>query len=279
MIPTPVCPSRRARAAGLAAGLVVTGAVLTVQPLTAPLAGQQLTAAPSLAAQVTVPPTVTQVPARTVRATPGRASRGGVRTAPVPLIRVTRTVATGPSFSGEASWYGGYFQGRRTANGERFDTNELTAASKTLPFGTRLKVCRTSRCVVVRINDRGPFVGGRVLDLSQAAALRLGYTGVAHVTATPVGTRTLTVVDTARQQVLQRQVAARQASHRAAQMRAQRARVAQVRAQRLQTTERSADLALASTDDSLGQPVALATGLVFAGAGGLLAARRRRTRS
>lgn len=112
-----------------------------------------------------------------------RASRGGLRSALIP---------TGPSFSGTASWYGGsYFQGRQTANGERFDTHALTAASRTLPFGTRLRVCRGRRCVVVRINDRGPYVGARVLDLSHAAAQRLGYEGVERVTATPVVRRTV----------------------------------------------------------------------------------------
>ena len=77
---------------------------------------------------------------------------------------------------GLASWYGGKFQGRLTANGERFDTNELTAAHRTLPFDSEVLVTntRTGRSVVVRINDRGPFVDGRVIDLSRAAASRIG---------------------------------------------------------------------------------------------------------
>ena len=109
-----------------------------------------------------------------------RASRSALRTALVPV---------GPAFTGSASWYGGSFQGRLTANGEHFDTRELTAASRTLAFGTRLRVCRARRCVVVRVNDRGPYVGHRVLDLSHAAARRLGYEGVERVTATPVALR------------------------------------------------------------------------------------------
>lgn len=118
-----------------------------------------------------------------------RASRSRTRTAlPAPRHLVLRTVAVGPSFSGRASWYGGSFQGRRTASGERFNSADLTAASKTLPFGTRLRVCRLSRCVIVRINDRGPFVRGRILDLSQAADRALGSGGVSYVTATPVRT-------------------------------------------------------------------------------------------
>ncbi|MEO5661258.1 MAG: septal ring lytic transglycosylase RlpA family protein [Polaromonas sp.] len=80
---------------------------------------------------------------------------------------------------GNASWYGGQFQGRRTASGERFDKYALTAAHKTLPFGTIVLVRseRLGREVEVRINDRGPFAPGRVIDLSQAAAEALGLTG------------------------------------------------------------------------------------------------------
>jgi rare lipoprotein A len=87
--------------------------------------------------------------------------------------------------SGEASWYGGKFQGRKTANGEIFDTNLLTAAHKTLPFNTIVKVTNlnNNRSVNVRINDRGPFVKGRVIDLSHAAAERIDITvtGIALV--------------------------------------------------------------------------------------------------
>jgi rare lipoprotein A len=85
--------------------------------------------------------------------------------------------------SGGASWYGPGFQGRRTANGERFNTHALTAAHRSLPFGSRVRVTNTSngRSVVVRINDRGPFVGGRVIDLSKASARAIGISGVAKV--------------------------------------------------------------------------------------------------
>ncbi|MFA5897918.1 MAG: septal ring lytic transglycosylase RlpA family protein [Hyphomicrobium sp.] len=74
---------------------------------------------------------------------------------------------------GKASYYGTE-SGSRTANGEPFDGSTMTAAHRTLPFGTRLRVSYRGTSVVVRINDRGPFVRGRVLDLSQAAAKRLG---------------------------------------------------------------------------------------------------------
>jgi rare lipoprotein A len=86
--------------------------------------------------------------------------------------------------SGKASWYGPGFHGRRTANGERFNTNAYTAAHKTLPFGTKLKVthAKTGKSVVVRINDRGPYAHGRVIDLSRASARAIGISGVADIT-------------------------------------------------------------------------------------------------
>ncbi|WP_299403652.1 septal ring lytic transglycosylase RlpA family protein [Acaryochloris sp. IP29b_bin.148] len=87
--------------------------------------------------------------------------------------------------SGEASWYGPGFHGNQTANGEIYNQNALTAAHKTLPFGTRVRVTNlyNGRSVVVRINDRGPFIPGRVIDLSQGAAQVIGVTssGVAPV--------------------------------------------------------------------------------------------------
>ena len=72
-----------------------------------------------------------------------------------------------------ASWYGPGFHGNLTANGEIYDQYSISAAHKTLPFGTRLKVCYKD-CVVVRINDRGPYIGQRELDLSYAAAKAIG---------------------------------------------------------------------------------------------------------
>ncbi len=86
---------------------------------------------------------------------------------------------------GHASWYGGQFHGRRTASGENYDKYALTAAHKTLPFGTivRVRSLALGREVDVRINDRGPFAPGRVIDVSQAAAEALGLmsAGVAEV--------------------------------------------------------------------------------------------------
>ncbi|XKF14933.1 septal ring lytic transglycosylase RlpA family protein [Halomonas sp. BLK-85] len=89
---------------------------------------------------------------------------------------------------GIASYYSDYFQGRTTASGDTFNQQELTAAHKTLPFGTRVKVVRTDtgQEVEVVINDRGPFIKGRVIDLSKRAAQKLGMLdrGVAPVLIT-----------------------------------------------------------------------------------------------
>ena len=90
-----------------------------------------------------------------------------------------------PLQSGIASVY----SGGRTANGERAAAGGLTAAHRTLPFGTMVKVTNsaTGRSIVVRINDRGPFVRGRVIDLTPAAARAIGFSGIAHVTLSVVG--------------------------------------------------------------------------------------------
>lgn len=80
---------------------------------------------------------------------------------------------------GEASWYGPGFHGRKTANGEKYNQRALTAAHPTLPLGTSVKVTNleNDKSVVVRINDRGPFVRGRIIDLSKGAAEKLGIVG------------------------------------------------------------------------------------------------------
>lgn len=93
--------------------------------------------------------------------------------------------ASGFTQQGAASYYADKFHGRRTASGERFDNNALTAAHRTLPMGTKIRVTnkRNGESVVVEINDRGPHVKGRLLDLSKRAArdLRMINSGVAHV--------------------------------------------------------------------------------------------------
>lgn len=84
---------------------------------------------------------------------------------------------------GEASWYGPGFHGRRTASGEVFNANDMTAAHRTLPLPSYVRVTHlaSDQSVIVRINDRGPYHGGRIIDLSQAAARRLGIVGTAMV--------------------------------------------------------------------------------------------------
>jgi rare lipoprotein A len=91
---------------------------------------------------------------------------------------------SGHSFSGMASFYGNE-SGSKTASGARFNQNAMTAAHRSLPFGTKLRVTHGGRSVVVTINDRGPFIRGRVLDLSTGAARAVGLTGagVGRVTA------------------------------------------------------------------------------------------------
>lgn len=82
------------------------------------------------------------------------------------------------AYAGSASFYCAGFSGKRTASGERYNCNGMTAAHRTLPFGTRVRVTnsRNGKSVIVRINDRGPFIRGRVVDLSRAAAQTVGMT-------------------------------------------------------------------------------------------------------
>lgn len=97
---------------------------------------------------------------------------------------MTPSAGTGRSFSGMASFYGNE-SGSKTASGQRFNQNAMTAAHRSLPFGTKLRVTHGGQSVIVTINDRGPFVRGRVLDLSTGAARAIGLTGagVGRVTA------------------------------------------------------------------------------------------------
>lgn len=92
----------------------------------------------------------------------------------------------GDEMQGTAAWYGRKFSGRKTASGKRFNPNKMTAAHRTLPFGTRVKVTNMSneRSVVVTINDRGPTSTARIIDVSRAAAKKLGFqrAGLTEVT-------------------------------------------------------------------------------------------------
>ena len=104
------------------------------------------------------------------------------------LALAASTCLSSPAVAAESmltSWYGSYFHGRTTANGETYNMYGNTAAHKYLPFGTKLRVCYQG-CVDVRINDRGPYIGARELDLSYGAAAQIGLIdpGVANVTVT-----------------------------------------------------------------------------------------------
>lgn len=107
--------------------------------------------------------------------------------APEPTVELVKTNKT---LTGRASYYGKNHHGRRTASGQRFNMWAMTAAHKTLPFGTCLAILntKTDKTVIVRINDRGPYHGNRVLDLSQGAAAKIGMikTGVATISYSQV---------------------------------------------------------------------------------------------
>jgi rare lipoprotein A (peptidoglycan hydrolase) len=113
-----------------------------------------------------------------------RAGFSGFRT-PGAMLQPGSAVRAPQKMWAIASWYGKKFQGRRTSSGERFDLRKLTAAHKSLPLGSLVKLTSptTGKSVVVRINDRGPWLKGRDFDLSEAAATRLGMheEGVAAV--------------------------------------------------------------------------------------------------
>lgn len=160
------------RALGALALAVLAGC--TTVPGAQPGAPLRAEAAPPLA--VAVPPTQSQpkhaappmeAPAASAEPTPPKASTEQDPPPPEALRELQR---------GRASWYGPRFQGRRTANGERYDMHAMTAAHKTLPFGTvvRVRSLRTGREVEVRINDRGPYGPDYVIDVSRSAAQALG---------------------------------------------------------------------------------------------------------
>ena len=98
----------------------------------------------------------------------------------IAAIFMTASLTTG-GHHGVASWYGSELSGHKTASGERFNPNGMTAAHRTLPLGTHLVVSHGGRSVTVRVNDRGPFAHGRTLDLSRGAARALGCSGTCNV--------------------------------------------------------------------------------------------------
>lgn len=141
--------------------------------------------APAIAADTARPPMQPPMATR-----PPPAPAAGANLAALPEARVPSSLpppkpAVAESYTGLASWYGRKFHGRLTASGDRYDMAALTAAHQTLPFGSQVRVTNLAngRSVVVTINDRGPYAEDRVIDLSHAAAQRLGIIedGVAEV--------------------------------------------------------------------------------------------------
>ncbi len=142
---------------------------------TEPLAG-----VPSLAREAALVPEQTQAePALRIKPerAPGDSPGAPALRPPAPAPQPEPPVLLA---SGQASWYADSLHGRRTANGERYDRGEFTAAHRSLPFGARLCVRSpiNGRTVIVRVNDRGPFTPGRIIDLSRAAADELGMLGL-----------------------------------------------------------------------------------------------------
>ena len=112
------------------------------------------------------------------------------RVASVPGPKVVSPPSVKPTIVGEASWYGGDFNGKTTASGHTFDETKMTAAHRTLPLGSKAKVTNldNGKSVEVEINDRGPYTKGRIIDLSHAAAkvLGIGDHGTARVSVEPL---------------------------------------------------------------------------------------------
>lgn len=184
---TPPC-SRRSRAASVWVAVVLAGCAaphkLPAPVPTAETARTELrnAAGPVVKSDLAVPPVAAGTLDRPEAATPTPLPAAVVPEAAEPLAAADATSAASvpgkgrPFAKGKASWYGPNFHGRRTASGERYDMHAFTAAHRTLPFGTRLRVrsVHTGQEVVVRINDRGPYKHQRVIDLSRAAMLALG---------------------------------------------------------------------------------------------------------
>ncbi|WP_435206091.1 septal ring lytic transglycosylase RlpA family protein [Micromonospora sp. bgisy143] len=138
---------------------------------------------PSASASATATPSVTASPSAS--RSPQAASRGKARTAsPKPSPKVKKTTAAAKVLDSGSCGASFYSDGQLTANGESFNPNELTAAHKTLPFNTKVRVTNPSngKSVVVRINDRGPFIDGRCLDLSRAAFATIASVDVGALT-------------------------------------------------------------------------------------------------
>jgi rare lipoprotein A len=153
-------------------------AELTVEAREAVLAARRLNATTRSQWQSSSVPLETAIPRATATVSPYTEATYIVSAY---MPRAYKT--TGTSWTAVCSWYGPGFHGRRTASGQVFNENDLTCASRTLPFGTVLALTRGDNRIIVYVNDRGPFIAGRDLDLSKAAAQALGFGGVASVHA------------------------------------------------------------------------------------------------
>lgn len=153
-------------------------AQLTVQARDALLKARQLTASTRQQWRGASIPIGTEIP----RATASVDSHPGMSYV-ISAYMPRSYQSTGNTFPAVCSWYGPGFNGRGTASGQVFNEDDLTCASRTLPFGTVLALTRGDRRVIVYVNDRGPYIDGRDLDLSKAAARELGFSGVATVQA------------------------------------------------------------------------------------------------
>lgn len=168
-------PSRRSRASALATPLAVLS--LLVLPATAGRAEQPVSSVATAFADLG--PAATEPFAQASAVDVTEVAPADAAPAALPLSEQVATMLD----TGMASYYGRELAGNRTASGEAFDPADLTAAHRTLPFGTRLRVTnqRNGQSVVVRVNDRGPYARGRVLDLSHAAAERIDMVRAGHV--------------------------------------------------------------------------------------------------
>ena len=141
---------------------------------------ERQTSAPSVPPpQPPLPPSTVPSPAEPESTAPSSPTPDSPSSAPSPPTSAPSGASGKPPQRGLVSMYGRKFSGRNTASGEPFDPTALTMAHRTLPFGTRVRVTHAGngRSVIVRINDRGPYVKGRIIDLSRAAASAIGMTG------------------------------------------------------------------------------------------------------
>ncbi len=193
MMPTPLL--RVVLLLALAIALVSCGAVMTPTPESPHVGRYSITQdrAPSLPVDITTIPEVIPMPVtRTISGNRSPYTIQGISYSVMPT-------EAGYKEYGTASWYGEKFHGHKTSNGEIFDMYKATAAHKSLPIPSFLKVTNldNNRSIVVRVNDRGPFHGDRLIDLSYGAAMKLGYAekGIVPVRLEAIEVDSMTIID------------------------------------------------------------------------------------